>query len=240
MTPIAHQHDLVPVSDGTTMDLYVARPADGTNRQAGVIVLQEIFGVNGHIRDVTDRFARHGYTAAAPDIFHRTAPRFDVGYDDRSGMAHAQALTAEQAAADIRAAHQHLRSLLAALVDDPKIAAVGFCLGGGLAFLANAELPLAAAVSFYGAGIARAHIGRTKDQHGPLLLFWGGKDQHITTANRREVADALTAAGKPFINVEVGHADHGFFCDARGAYEPVAARQAWDLTTSFLDSHLAT
>ena len=240
MTPISHQHVSVPVSDGTEMDLYVSRPADGINRHAGILVLQEIWGVNGHIREVTDRLARLGYTAVAPDVFHRTAPRFEAPYTEMTGMPHAQALTPEQSAADLRAAHTHLRSLLLRTEDEPKIGSVGFCLGGALSFLANAELPLAAAVSFYGAGIARVHIGRAKDQHGPLLMFWGGLDRHITAADRRAVIDALSEANKPFVNVEVGHADHGFFCEERSVHDPVAAKQAWDLLTSFLESHLTT
>ncbi len=83
-------------------------------------------------------------------------------------------------------------------------------------------------------------LGRIKDLKNPVLLFWGGKDQHITLEQRRAVADALTAAGKSYVNVEFSEADHGFFCDARASYNPVAASQAWPLTLAFLNTYTAS
>lgn len=238
MIPISHQHVSVKPADGTTMDLYVAQPADEHDRHAGVLVLQEIWGVNAHIRDVTDRFARLGYTAAAPDVFHRTAPGFSAPYTDMAGATHAQAVTAEQAAADLRATHDWLRRELLEATDEPRIASVGFCFGGALSFLANAELPLSAAVSFYGTRIPRNHVARAKDQHGPALLFWAGKDKHCSAADRRTVGDALQDAGKPYVDVVFGHADHGFFCDQRPVHDAVAAKESWALVTAFLESAL--
>src|SRR5690348_4469174 len=97
------------VSDGSRMDAYVAQPDPAKDTHAGVIVLQEIFGVNHHIRSVADRLAAAGYTALAPDLFHRTAPNFQGRYDDlEGGRKHAMAMTAEGLEADLHASHQWL------------------------------------------------------------------------------------------------------------------------------------
>lgn len=238
MTSIVHEHTEVPCSDGTAMDLYVARPATH-GQPGGVIVLQEIFGVNHHIRDVTDRFARLGYAAVAPDVFHRTAPRFDCGYtpdEMKGGLVHAQATTPAGISADLAAAHAHLVSLLP---EGAPIAAVGFCMGGSLAFVANTELPLAAAVSFYGGRIAQLATERAGRQHGPLLLLWGGQDDHISAEHRRQVVDALHAAGKAYTHLVFGSAGHGFFCDERARYDRQSAHEAWSLVTKFLEATLS-
>lgn len=238
MTAIAHEWVSVPTTDGTSIDLYTSRPVDAGDQHAGVIVLQEIWGVNGHIRDVCDRFARLGYTVAAPDVFHRTAPRFEAPYSDMVGREHAMKLTREGVSADLAATHAWLVKQLEESTDDPpEVAACGFCMGGRLAYTANGLLPLACAVSFYGGGI-HGQLDLAPAQHGPLLLFWGGKDGFITKENRRSVADALEAAGKRFTEVNVGHADHGFFCDQRKSYDEEAAKEAWGLVTAFLHTNL--
>ena len=107
-------------------------------------------------------------------------------------------------------------------------------MGGRAVFTANAALALAAAVSFYGGGIDEDGRRGAASQHGPILMFWGGRDQHIPPEQRRAVADALSAAGKPHEQVVFSEADHGFFCDQRPSYHPGAARQAWALTLEFL------
>lgn len=237
MSAIMHEWVTVPVGDGSTMDVFLARPADEGDHHAGVIVLQEIWGVNAHIRDVCDRFARLGYTAAAPDVFHRSAPRFEAPYSDFAGRDHAAKLTEEGVRADLEATHVHLVKLLEQSTNDPRVAACGFCMGGRLAFFANALLPLACAVSFYGGGIA-SHPELAAQQHGPLMLFWGGKDRFIDKAQRRQIADGLEAAGKRFTEINVGHADHGFFCNERAAYDAEAAREAWGMITAFFKTNL--
>jgi len=216
------------------MDLYVSRPAEG-GHGAGIIVVQEIWGVNGHIRDVADRFARLGYLAVAPDVFHRTAPKFEAPYTEMSGYPHANAMTAEGVRADLTAAHAYVLSQLS---EDAPVASVGFCVGGRLAFQANAWLPLAASVSFYGGGIAQSALGLVPELHGPSLLIWGGKDKHITSEHRRQVVDALHAAEKPFVHLLFDQADHGFFCDQRASYDKEAAADAWGLVVKFLDARL--
>ncbi|MEZ4251544.1 MAG: dienelactone hydrolase family protein [Polyangiales bacterium] len=235
---ITHETLSLEVADGTTMSVFVARPADHHDHHAGVMLFQEIWGVNAHIRSVADRLARLGFTVAAPDVFHRTAPDFDVPYDDFSGRDHAAKLTPEGVLADLTTTHTFLVDHLSQTVDDPKVAAVGFCLGGRLAFVANAAFPLAAAACFYGGGIATTQLERAADQHGPLALFWGGKDAHITVEHRRAVADALSGAGKTFVEVCFGHADHGYFCDLRKSHDAHAAKESWALLTAFLEHHL--
>lgn len=218
------------VSDGTRMSGYVARPGDRDAR-SGIMVLQEAFGVNSHIRNVTDRFAREGYLAIAPELFHRTAPGFEGDYNNFPSVApHMKAMTVPGAEADLRTAYEWLKSQQGI----EKISSVGFCMGGKMSYLANSTLPLEKAVSFYGGGIAPDFLDRAPNLHGRMLFFWGGLDKHITAEKRRAVADALTAAGKPFVHVEFSNADHAFFCDERAAYQAQAAKESWALMQEFL------
>jgi carboxymethylenebutenolidase len=238
---IRTEHVNLSVSDGTSMRAYVARPAGGGS-PTGLMVFQEAFGVNAHVRDVTERFAREGYLAIAPELFHRTGAGFEGRYDDFNAVrAHMGAMREETMQADFRATFDWLRSQ--DKTGSSPTAAIGFCMGGRAAFLASTALPLQCAVSFYGGGIAPNQfnpaglLGKAKDVRAPLLLFWGGRDQHIGPEQMRAVTEALRAAGKDFANVEFSEADHGFFCDARPSYHAVAAAQAWPLTLAFLKTH---
>jgi carboxymethylenebutenolidase len=236
MTKIATQRVTLQVDDGTSMNAYVARPAED-GKFPGMLVLQEAFGVNAHIRDVTERIAREGYVAIAPELFHRSGPGFEGRYDDfPSAMPHMQALTEAGQGADIRASYDWLRGHTQ--VSPDRIASIGFCMGGRASFLADATVPLQASISFYGGGIAQGMLQGAKDLHAPILLFWGGLDAHILPEHRRAVEDALTQAGKQFVNVNVSYADHGFFCDARGSYNAAAASLAWSLVLQFLDVYV--
>jgi carboxymethylenebutenolidase len=223
------------VADGTRMSAYVAGSKQ-TGPHPGLLVFQEAFGLNHHIRNVTERFAREGYVAIAPELFHRTAPPgFEASYTDfPSVMPHLRAVTPETAEPDIRAAYEWLRAN--AQVNQNEISSVGFCLGGRVSFIANSIVFLHAAVSFYGGGIAPALLNRAPKQHGPILLIWGGLDKHIAPEHRRAVTDALRAHNQIYVNAGFSRADHGFFCDERSAYEPHSARQAWALTLEFLRS----
>jgi carboxymethylenebutenolidase len=223
------------VTDAPPMSAYVSGP-DSEGPHPGLIVFQEAFGVNAHIRDVTERFAREGYLTVAPELFHRTAPPgFEAGYGDWSMISpHYQAVTAESLEADICASHDWLKSN--SLVKAGEISCIGFCMGGRAAFLANSVVPVRKAVSFYGGGIVPVLLDRAAKLQSPMLLIWGGLDKHITAEHRRAAADALTAAQKDYVNVEFSQADHGFFCDARATYNASAARQAWALTLEFLRS----
>jgi len=222
------------VADGTQMAAYVARPEQG-GPHPGLLVFQEAFGVNHHIRSVSERFAAEGYVVIAPELFHRTAPGFEGSYTDFPAvMPHLQAMTTETAEMDIGSAHEWLRSN--AQVKPNEISSVGFCMGGRFSFLANSVVPLRAVVSFYGGGIAPGLLDRASKVQAPSLLIWGGLDKHITPEHRKAVTDALSAQQKIYVNVEFSQADHGFFCDERASYEPRSARQAWALTLEFLRS----
>jgi carboxymethylenebutenolidase len=230
------------VSDGTSMRLYVACPA-GAAPARGLLVMQEAFGVNAHIRDVTERFAREGFVVVAPELYHRTVAGFEGRYDDfPSAMTHLKELRDANLEADFRATYDWLRAN--GVAAGSPIAAVGFCMGGRAAVLAGITLPLECAVSFYGGGIAPnpmnpGFLGRVKDLKAPVLFFWGGRDQHITPDQSSAVVDALKTAGKSYVNVEFSEGDHGFFCDARPSYNPTAAAQAWPLTLAFLNTYTA-
>jgi len=223
------------VADGTRMAAYVARPEHG-GPHPGLLVFQEAFGVNHHIRNVTERFAAEGYVAIAPELFHRTAPPgFEGSYTDFPAlMPHYQAVTTETAEADIRSAYEWLRSN--AQVKAKEISSVGFCMGGRISFIANSVVALRTAVSFYGGGIAPGLLDRASKLQAPSLFIWGGLDKHITPEHRRTVTEALSTQKKIYVNAEFSRADHGFFCDERAAYEPHSARQAWALTLEFLRS----
>jgi len=223
------------VNDGTTMRAWVARPKE-EGVYPGLLVFQEAFGVNAHIRDVAGRFAREGFVAVAPELFHRSGAGIEVRYDDfPSAMPLMKALNDASMAADHRAAFDWLRGSIG---PDLPIFAVGYCMGGRAAFLAALTLPLSGAIS-YGGGIAPnttnpGLLGRASGLQAPLLFFWGGRDKHIPLEHVRAVTDALRAAGKNFVNVEISNADHAFFCDARASYSPAAALLAWPLTLAFL------
>jgi carboxymethylenebutenolidase len=227
----------VDVGDGSNIALYVARPA-GAVKAPVVIVLQEAFGLNGHIRAIAERCAREGYVAVAPELFHRSAEHgFEGSYDNfETVVQHYMATTESGLDADLQATLRWLRS--DPQCDAGRIAALGFCMGGRAAFLANAVLPLRAAVSFYGGGIVPTYLSRATQQHGPLLLIWGGLDAHIDLAQRRAIADALREAQKNFVELEYSQADHGFFCDERESYNHEAATESWALTLQFLRNQL--
>ena len=222
------------VSDGTKMSAYVARPQEEGPHSA-VVVLQEAFGVNSHIRDVTERFAREGYVAMAPELFHRTAPGFEGRYDDfASVVPHMKAMTLEGAEQDLQASYAWLA--VRRDVNATDIFSVGFCMGGKISFLANTVLPLHATSSFYGGGIAQELLARVPDVKAPMLLVWGGLDKHIKAEHRAAVTEALTDSGKEYVNVEFSNADHAFFCDERPSYNARAAEQAWVLLLEFFRS----
>ena len=240
MAKIATQRVTLQVSDGSSMSVYVARPAE-EGKFPAMLVLQEAFGVNAHIRDVTERIAREGYVAVAPELFHRSGAGFEGTYDNFPAvMPHMQALTVPGQTADIRAVYDWLVSR--EYVSASKIGSIGFCMGGRASFLACATLPLQASISFYGGGIAPGMLpgllDRAGDLHAPILFFWGGLDQHIKTADTRLVEDALLKAGKKHVNATISYADHGFFCDARASFNVEAAALAWKLSLQFLEMYV--
>jgi carboxymethylenebutenolidase len=234
---MAQNNVTLRVADGSTMSAYTAIPA-GAGHFSGLLLFQEAFGVNHHIRDLAERFAREGFVTIAPELYHRTAPPgFEVKYTDFAAIKpHMQALTEKGLADDVCAAADWLSQQRQVRAGD--LAAIGHCLGGRVAWIANSILPLKAAVSYYGGGIAPDLVKRAPSLSGPMLFFWGGLDKHIPAEQVNAVLAGLQQAGKPYTNVVISDADHGFFCDERASFNPVAARNAWALTLSFLRDRL--
>ena len=208
------------------------------------MVIQEAFGVNDHIQDVTRRFAAAGYQAVAPHLFHRTgAPAY--GYDDFTVVIpHVMPLTDDGLLADVRAALDHLR---AAGWDDRQIGIVGFCMGGRVTFLVAAHEALGAGVGFYGGGIV---TGRTEgmpalldlvpDLRTPWLGLFGDADPSIPVEDVERVREALNAGADVDTSiVRYPGAEHGFHCDVRDSYHGASATDAWRRTLEWLDTHLA-
>jgi carboxymethylenebutenolidase len=222
-------------ADNTEFNAYTAFPATA-GPHPGIILLQEAFGVNGHIRNVADRLAQAGYVVIVPELFHRTAaPGLEISYSDfPSAAPHFQGITPEGLTADVQAAFGWLRSQ--SNVTD-KIGSIGFCLGGRVSFLANAVVGLSAGVSYYGGG-THMLAGRAAALHAPHLFFWGGQDTHIPREQIDTVTAALDAAGKPYINTVISYAEHGFHCDERPSYNAAAAHEAWALTLAFFHEKL--
>jgi carboxymethylenebutenolidase len=195
--------------------------------RGGIVVIQEIFGVNSHIREVTDRFAAEGYLAVAPAIFEHVEPNFETGYDADArtrGMAIAGKIDREQVLRDVAAAIEVAKQ-------GGKVAIVGFCLGGTVAWSAAGRLSgLSAAVGYYGGGIIGLKDLKPKV---PTLLHFGEKDQHIPVAGVKEVA-----AAHPDVEVHIYPADHGFNCDHRESYDAPSAARAWTRTIEFLKKHV--
>jgi carboxymethylenebutenolidase len=229
------EHVEIKVDDGTTMLAWLAQPA-GEKPKRGIMVFPEIFGVNTHIRDVTNRFAALGFFALSPELFHRTAPpKWEGAYTDfASAMPHMQAVKEGSLESDVEATYNWLKTNTEA---GSNIACTGYCMGGRTSFLANSAVPLKAAISYYG-GNMPSLVHRTASLSAPMLLFWGELDHHIPAEQRNQVTKAMRDSGKEYIDVVFSSADHGFFCDARQSYQPDAARLSWDLAQSFLNARL--
>lgn len=222
--------------DNRTMGGYLARPTDATPRPA-VVVFMEIFGINSHIRDVTERVAREGYVALAPDFFHRTGPGVEFGYDEK-GMAEGiklyQQLKADEMIADARAALSFLKRQN--FVKGDKLGAMGFCVGGHMTYLAACETDIKAAASFYGGGIAKPEgfggapstVGRTSKIKGKILCLFGDKDASIPLSEVELIRAELQKHNIRHEIVVYPGADHGFFCDQRATYHKAAAEDAWE------------
>ena len=230
-----HDFNTVSVADGTEIDIYTSIP-EGEGLFPSLIVIQEAFGVNHHIRNVCERFCAAGYAVVSPDLFHRTGKRLEVSYSDfPSAMPHLQAITKDGLIADLKASFDWLIHQDTASKD--KIGTIGFCLGGRVSFLANAILPVSACVSYYGGGVDQL-ADEAPNLHAPHLFFWGGKDGHIKQESIDTIINAVKAAGKEYTTVTISNAEHGFNCDERPSYNPLAAREAWAHTLAFFEDRL--
>lgn len=212
-------------ADGQALAAWLSEPAGPP--KASIVVLQEIFGVNSHIRDVTDRWAALGYRAIAPALFDRIEPHFDAGYeaDDRQrAMAMIGKLDMDKALLDIAAAIAYAPKI-------GKTGIVGFCLGGLLSWLAACRLTCEAAIAYY-----PGRIGQFKDEqpHCPVMMNFGLRDSHIP----QDQVEGLRLA-HPEIPIHLYDADHGFSCDQRGSFDAPSAELAWRRSVDFFATHLA-
>ncbi len=170
-------------SDGHNLDAYVARPSG--QPIAGLVVIQEIFGINKHIREVADGYAQDGFLVVAPALFDRIEKNVELGYegDDRKrGMVLLQKLDFDNALKDVEAALEWTRQNSC-----KKTGAIGYCVGGTLAWLTATRLVPDAAVGYYAGGIDRF---AEETPLAPVLLHFGLKDAHITKEMVAKVADA--------------------------------------------------
>ncbi len=235
MTVLDLQTSSVQVpNDELRIDAYLAQPVPSGPWPA-VIVFQEVFGVNNHIRSVTDKIAQLGYVAIAPALYQRVAPGFEVGYSDSEltlGRTYKNQTTAAELLSDAQATITYLENL--PQVQEESIGNIGFCFGGHVAFLVATLPEIKATASFYGAGIATTTPGggsptlsHANEIQGTLYAFFGNHDPLIPNTEVEQITAALQQSQIDH-RVFCYNAGHGFFCDQRQSYQPEAAADAWE------------
>jgi len=211
--------------DGFRVSAWRADPA-GTPRGA-VVIAQEIFGVNSHIRSVCDGYAKDGYVAIAPALFDRYEAGVDIGYTP-ADVAKGRELKAR---ANLDAALRDIAAARAAVAAAGKVAVIGYCWGGYVAWMSAARVPgFACAVAYYGGGVLDAAAEKSLC---PVIAHFGERDTGIPIAGVRELM-----AKRPDVQIFVYPADHGFNCDQRAAYDATAAKLARERTLEFLRRHV--
>lgn len=227
--------------------VYVARPDDDhpVTRPA-IMLFQEAFGVNEHIQDVCIRFARAGYVVVSPDLYYRTGHWKDYAYGDFQATAKPKEhLTEHRVLGDIQATLDYICAL--EHVDSTQIGAIGYCLGGRMTYIAACEFPerIQAAALYYGGGLTKESeqfpapiVQKTDNMKAPFIAFFGGEDQGIPLEHVQQVESALQDAHVVHNIYLYPQAGHGFFCDQRDKYDPVAAQDAWYKTLTFFEKTL--
>ena len=218
---MGHKIDLT-ASDGQRLSAYLAEPAG--KARGGIVVIQEIFGVTRHIRDVADQYAAQGYLAIAPAVFDRVERDVDVPYSDSAkGLAIKSATHLDQVMLDIQAAVTQVKTA-------GKVGVVGYCWGGLLSYVAAARLPVDAAVSYYGGG-TQQHLA--EKPRAPMIFHFGEKDSHIPLSTVKEI-EAAYPQGKYYLYP----AGHGFNCTDRASFEPASAKLAFERSLDFFHTHV--
>lgn len=213
-------------ADGFTLDAYVAEPTGDAKGQ--IVVIQEIFGVNAHIREVCDGYAADGFRAIAPALFDRAERGVELGYD-ADGMTQGvtfarQKLEMDKTLMDVQAAVDFAGQ-------QGSVAMVGYCFGGLICWLSAAHLRGLNCVSgYYGGGIAGMNDLQPKVA---TMLHFGDQDAHIPVSDVEKIRDA-----HPEVEVHLYHADHGFNCDHRESHDEAAAKLARSRTLEFFNTHL--
>lgn len=212
--------------DGHEYNAWLAAPPAGAAR--GVVVLcQEIFGVNRHIRRVADDFAAAGYVTIAPCLFDRIRRGIELGYSQKEvqeGRGYRLQIPLQKTLLDIT-------SSINVVKHAGRVAVIGYCWGGSLAYVAACELPIACAVSYYGGQIARDHLGKSPKR--PVMYHFGEQDPHIPPADIEKIR-----AADPHGIFHVYPADHGFNCEERATYDAPSAQLARERTLAFLVAQL--
>lgn len=228
----------IPSFDDQSFGAYLALPPTTPRREPApaIVVLQEIWGVNAHIRAVADQYASDGFVVLAPDLFWRIQPRVDLAYDEadtRQAFEYRKAIDLDLADRDIRAVVEALEAM-------PEVAGgvgvVGYCMGGMLAYRAAAKAGIACAVCYYGGGIAQ-QLALAPSIAVPMALHFGDQDTHIPV----DQVAAIEAALKDRSDVRIdtyAEAGHGFNCWARPSYHQNAAVLAHGRSLAFLATHL--
>jgi carboxymethylenebutenolidase len=222
----------IKTSDGKEYNGFLTRPE--VSNGAGIVLIQEIFGVNDHIRDVASLYAQEGYMVLAPDLFWRTDPELQLGYsegDIEKGIAITKKLDLDQATQDLVDAAAVLRKLPGV----KKIGAVGYCMGGMFAYRLACRNAVDAAVSYYGGGIDQQLADAAKIKI-PLLMHFADTDNYIPMPAIEKIRQAVAPA-KAIVHVYKG-VDHGFNCDQRGSYDRKAAMLAFARSLEFFNRHL--
>ncbi|WP_449371129.1 dienelactone hydrolase family protein [Thiomonas sp.] len=220
---MTHKTLTLYTSDGQTIGAYLAEPEG--RPKGGIVVIQEIFGVNAHIRSVADGYAAAGYLAIAPAVFDSVEKNVELGYDQtgmEKGLALVSALGFDRAHASVQAAAQ-------AVATAGKVGVVGYCWGGTLAYLTAIRDGLPA-VSYYGGRNVQLVDEKTQT---PLQFHYGLRDAHIPEADREAVR-----AANPTAEFYVYDADHGFNCDARPSFDAAAAKLARERALAFFARHV--
>jgi len=217
------------------MPAFLARPKGGAPAP-GVLVIQEAFGLNDHIKDVARRIAGEGYIALAPDLYWRGGKGRTARYDQLpEAIGLMQSLKDPEIVSDVGSAVAYLEKQ--AFVRADRIGITGFCMGGRVAYLAACELPdkIKASVPFYGGGIP---VEKTAKLKCPVLAFFGEKDAFIPLASVEQLKAEAKRHQKAVEVVVYPGADHGFFCNERASYQKAAAEDAWARLKKFFAAHL--
>jgi carboxymethylenebutenolidase len=209
--------------------------------KGGVVVIQEIFGVNDHIEDICRRLAAAGWLAVAPHLFHRTGDP-SLGYTDMDeGRAHAGKMTAEGVLEDVDAA---IARIADAGIPASRTGIIGFCMGGTIAMLAAVRGDTRAGVEVYGGGVTEGRFGfgslvdEASGLRAPWLGLYGDLDQGIPVADVEQLRTAVATSEQPTEIVRYPDAGHGFNCDQRGSYHEPSATDAWRRTLDWFDRYL--
>jgi carboxymethylenebutenolidase len=212
-------------SDGFKLGGYRAEPQG--KPKGGLVVIQEIFGVNHHIRALCDRFAALGYLAVAPAVFDRIQPNFESGYTPDE-IANARTIIPK---IDWAAMMLDTQAAIDSVKSAGKVGIVGFCMGGTVAFLAACKLTgLSAAISYYGGQIAKNVDQKPKV---PTLMHFGDQDQSIPMSDVETIKQKRSDC-----EIHVYHAGHGFSCDERGSYDETSHKAAWERTLGWLKKYV--